>query len=46
LESGLGSYARAALAITLPVYRWVHIALGWLLASLFVAGVTGLVKRE
>jgi hypothetical protein len=28
------------------VWRWVHIGLGWVLSALFVAGITGLVKRE
>jgi hypothetical protein len=46
LKGRLGSYTRAALTATLPIYRWVHLALGWFLASLFVAGITGLVKRE
>jgi hypothetical protein len=35
-----------ALAATLSIYRWVHLALGWVLALLFVAGITGFVKRE
>ena len=28
----------------LRVYLWVHIALGWLLTTLFVAGLTPLVR--
>jgi hypothetical protein len=30
----------------LRVYRWVHIGVGWLLITLGVAGVTGLVRKE
>jgi hypothetical protein len=27
------------------IYLWIHIAAGWLLSTLFVSGVTGLVRR-
>jgi len=27
------------------LYLWIHIAAGWLLSTLFVSGVTGLVRR-
>jgi len=27
-------------------FRWVQVLLGWLLATLFVAGVTGVVRKE
>jgi hypothetical protein len=30
----------------LRVYHWVHIGVGWLLVTLGVAGVTGLVRKE
>jgi hypothetical protein len=30
----------------LRVYRWVHIGIGWLLITLGIAGVTGLVRKE
>jgi hypothetical protein len=35
-----------ALATALAVYRWFHIALGWFLATMLVAGISGLVGRE
>lgn len=28
------------------LWRWLHIALGWALSALFVAGITGLIKKE
>lgn len=30
----------------LRAYLWVHISLGWIVATVFAAGLTGLVKRE
>ena len=27
-------------------YLWAHILLGWFFTSMFIAGVTGLVRRE
>jgi hypothetical protein len=30
----------------LRVYRWIHIGVGWLLITLGIAGVTGLVRKE
>lgn len=30
----------------LRVYLWMHISLGWIVATVFAAGLTGLVKRE
>jgi hypothetical protein len=27
-------------------FRWFQVLLGWLLATLFVAGVTGVVRKE
>jgi hypothetical protein len=30
----------------LRVYRWVHIGVGWLLITLGIAGITGLVRKE
>jgi hypothetical protein len=35
-----------AAGIALAIWRWIAIVLGWFLASLLVAGVTGLVARE
>ena len=35
-EGGLGGFLR--------VYLWIHIALGWLLTTLFVAGLTPIVR--
>lgn len=35
-----------ALATWLAMYRWFHIALGWFLATMLVAGISGLVGRE
>ena len=29
----------------LRIYLWVHICLGWIITSLWVAGLTGLVRR-
>jgi hypothetical protein len=34
------------LASFLRVFRWGQVLLGWLLATLFVAGVTGVVRKE
>jgi hypothetical protein len=34
------------LASFLRGFRWVQVLLGWLLATLFVAGVTGVVRKE
>lgn len=34
-----------ASATFLRVYRWCHIALGWFLSMMFIAGVSGLVRR-
>ncbi|WP_068436886.1 hypothetical protein [Magnetospirillum sp. XM-1] len=28
------------------IYMWLHIAFGWIASALFVAGITGLVKRD
>ena len=28
------------------IYRWFHIAMGWFLSSLLVAGLAGLVKKD
>ncbi|OAN48877.1 hypothetical protein A6A05_02515 [Magnetospirillum moscoviense] len=28
------------------LWRWLHIAFGWALSALFVAGITGLIKKE
>jgi hypothetical protein len=30
----------------LRMYLWAHISLGWIVATVFAAGLTGLVKRE
>jgi hypothetical protein len=30
----------------MKLWRWGHIALGWILSALFVAGITGLIKKE
>jgi hypothetical protein len=30
----------------LRCYRWLQIAMGWMLATLFVAGVTGVVRGD
>jgi len=38
--------AATTLASVLHVYRWVHAAFGWFLATMLVAGVSGLVGRE
>ena len=38
--------APAALGRFLRCYLWVHILLGWFFSLMFVAGVTGLVRRE
>jgi hypothetical protein len=27
-------------------FLWIHILLGWLLATLFLAGVTGIVRKD
>jgi hypothetical protein len=35
---------RAGWAVT--IYMWLHIAFGWIASALFVAGITGLVKRD
>jgi hypothetical protein len=45
-EQGWRASARTALAAILPLYRWFHIAAGWILATLLVAGITGLVKND
>jgi hypothetical protein len=38
--------SRATLADGLEVYRWFHLALGWFLATMLLAGISGLVGRE
>jgi hypothetical protein len=35
-----------ALVTWLTMYRWFHIALGWFLATMLLAGISGLVGRE
>ncbi len=37
---------RSTLGSALNLYRWVHLALGWFLATMLVAGISGLVGRE
>jgi hypothetical protein len=34
----------ASSPVTLRWFRWIMIALGWLLATFFVAGITGIIK--
>jgi len=34
------------LAFLLTLYRWVHLAFGWFLATMFLAGISGLVGRD
>ncbi len=36
----------ASLGRCLRWYLWVHILLGWFFTSMFIAGITGLVRRE
>jgi hypothetical protein len=36
----------ATLASVLQLYRWVHLALGWFLTTMLVAGISGLIGRE
>ena len=43
-ETGLGH--QCAWTVFLPGFLWVQILLGWLLATLFVAGVTGIVRKD
>ena len=38
--------SRATLATSLEVYRWFHLAFGWFLATMLLAGISGLVGRE
>ena len=38
--------ARTPKALGWSIYLWIHIALGWLLTTLGIAGVTGLIRRE
>jgi hypothetical protein len=38
--------SRATLAASLEVYRWLHLAFGWFLATMLLAGISGLVGRE
>jgi hypothetical protein len=38
--------APATLATVLEVYRWIHLAAGWFLATMLLAGISGLVGRE
>lgn len=43
----IGSLVRAAIsASTLRIFRWVQIVLGWFFATMGVAAVTGLVRRD
>jgi hypothetical protein len=44
--SWLGFLEPGAVGIGLVIWRWIAIVLGWFLASMLVAGVTGLVARE
>ncbi|ARJ65333.1 hypothetical protein WV31_06540 [Magnetospirillum sp. ME-1] len=41
MPSSVGKWGR-----WVTFYMWGHIAMGWIVSALFVAGVTGLVKRE
>jgi hypothetical protein len=38
--------SRATLATKLETYRWFHLALGWFLATMVLAGISGLIGRE
>jgi hypothetical protein len=38
--------ARVPRALGWNVYLWIHIGLGWVLTTLGIAGVTGIVRRE
>ncbi len=46
LKSVSGLRCRAVSPGFLRCFRWVQICLGWILATLFVAGVTGIVRKE
>jgi hypothetical protein len=45
-SSWLGFLEPRAAGIGLTIWHWIAIVLGWFLASMLVAGVTGLVARE
>jgi hypothetical protein len=38
--------AKTRLGSWVQVYSWLHIALGWLFSSIFVVGITGIVKQD
>lgn len=41
MPSSIGKWGR-----WVTFYMWFHIVIGWVVSALFVAGVTGLVKRD
>lgn len=45
-EAVVKSGASVRTSYIYPLYYYFHVAMGWLLATLFVGGITGLVKRD
>ena len=46
LDPNAAWVSRATVATSLEFYRWFHLAFGWFLATMLLAGISGLVGRE